>query len=402
MTHVTAISQIGNGQLESVLLLFGRLGEDVSGFDQSLHNKRKQELIYSLHQYMPDLFNLMISTVQQQITLRSPNSSLTLTALNTLCVYLELAELSCIFLQDGIILKLLTQLLTVKTHRVLAADCLLTIVQRKGKVIEQIPVLLLFKEEILDVFFKASSGSSSASLEDNYLFVKKLCKVMATLGTAQLCVLWGNPREPGIERPDNFLNYLQAMLKFLQHPSQNLNLCSAQLWLAFLKHEHISKDEQFQYLLPDVVTEAAAKLMRVGDLSWDTSAVGDYARMDFEETEEFASFFGKLRHTLMAVIRLATLIIPAVVHDLAITQLLHLLMGETKGTELLKNHSDEQPSPFVLAWEQLSCFLDSVIPTLFKSDSQPESAMCQSACRCIEQLLSSFSDVRIYKFLTIQ
>jgi exportin-5 len=145
-----------NGQLESVLLLFGRLGEDVSGFDQSLHNKRKQELIYSLHQYMPDLFNLMISTVQQQITLRSPNSSLTLTALNTLCVYLELAELSCIFLQDGIILKLLTQLLTVKTHRVLAADCLLTIVQRKGKVIEQIPVLLLFKEEILDVFFKAS------------------------------------------------------------------------------------------------------------------------------------------------------------------------------------------------------------------------------------------------------
>jgi exportin-5 len=236
------------------------------------------------------------------------------------------------------------------------------------------------------------SGSSSASLEDNYLFVKKLCKVMATLGTAQLCVLWGNPREPGIERPDNFLNYLQAMLKFLQHPSQNLNLCSAQLWLAFLKHEHISKDEQFQYLLPDVVTEAAAKLMRVGDLSWDTSAVGDYARMDFEETEEFASFFGKLRHTLMAVIRLATLIIPAVVHDLAITQLLHLLMGETKGTELLKNHSDEQPSPFVLAWEQLSCFLDSVIPTLFKSDSQPESAMCQSACRCIEQLLSSFSD----------
>ena len=120
-----------NEQLESVLLLFGRLGEDVSGFDRSLHHKRKQELVYSLHQYMPDLFNFIVSTVQQQLMLPSQNASLTQITLNTLCVYLEWAELSCVFAQDGVILNLLTRLLTVETHRMLAADCLLTIVQRK-------------------------------------------------------------------------------------------------------------------------------------------------------------------------------------------------------------------------------------------------------------------------------
>ena len=103
----------------------------MSSLDRSLHQKRRQELVISLHKCMSDIFDFIISTIQQQLGGHTSNVSLIQAALNALSAYLDWAELDCVFGQDRIILRLLTHLLTEKSHQMLAADCLLTVVKRK-------------------------------------------------------------------------------------------------------------------------------------------------------------------------------------------------------------------------------------------------------------------------------
>ncbi|XP_062503350.1 exportin-5-like isoform X2 [Corticium candelabrum] len=382
MADLTAISQTGTVQLELVLLLFGRLGEDVSSLDRSLHQKRRQELVISLHKCMSDIFDFIISTIQQQLGGHTSNVSLIQAALNALSAYLDWAELDCVFGQDRIILRLLTHLLTEKSHQMLAADCLLTVVKRKGRVVDQKPVLTLFGEELWSILYQALLYCLSST--ESYPFLKRLCEVIVTLGTTQLCILWGNEKEPGIERPENFLKYLQAMLSFLEHPSQTLNMWAAQLWLSFLKHEHISQDDQLQSLLPDVIRHAASKLMRVGNPSCDdTSDVGNYSRMDFEEAGDFVNFFATFRCTLVDVIRLTASFIPTVAQDLMTHQLMQLLSSSS--CKVQTSDCTTEPSLAVLAWEAFSCFLDCIVSVVIKS-SPPEPGI-----RSIEALLSSCS-----------
>lgn len=85
-------------------------------------------------------------------------------------------------------------------------------------------------------------------------------QVLTGLGT-QLCSLWG--KEESIGRPPNFSTYLEAITTFSRHPSLSVAHYANALWMAFFKHDHISKDPVLVSFIPKWVAASAPKIMKV-------------------------------------------------------------------------------------------------------------------------------------------
>lgn len=193
---------------------------------------------------------------------------------------------------------------------------------RKGKVEERKPLLMLFNDEVVQCLLTAAKTQPVALDEQNYLFKKKLIQVkkisicvqfslrplafvqvLAGLGT-QLCTLWG---KDSVSRPANFSMFLDAILAFSNHPSLTLAQLANPIWNSMLKHEHISRDPIFLSYIPQWVQCTAPKIIKVNfpsgkvpNLVSDPSA---YAKMDFDSEEEYSSFFHKCRSSFLETFR---------------------------------------------------------------------------------------------------
>ncbi|XP_065832581.1 exportin-5-like isoform X2 [Oscarella lobularis] len=324
LSGLLEISQMGEEQLELVILVLIHLAEDVTS-DVHLSQKRKAELIQSL-QVEKCLLKFLECTLQS-LTAASRTELIRLCLLCLARVF-ELASLEAVFENDGSLIDLICALLLTDEVKIPALDSLSVLANRKGKLEERSLILYLFRDKPILHLIELISLSDEA----NYEGLKRACNVLSTVGVSQLCSLWGSERFPRMKRPPNFDKYLQCLMTFLKHPSQTLGMTSMQTWLAFLKNDAILRDQTFLTHLPAVLELSGLRQSKCIGVLYDSSMATSlfqksvvFAQCDFADIDEYYVHFGRLRSVAKTIITIVTALIPDVALRIVTKELARLL-----------------------------------------------------------------------------
>ncbi|XP_015605682.1 exportin-5 [Cephus cinctus] len=385
----------GESQTELVLLVFLRLVEDVALLQTLESNQRRKDIYQALTTNMTEIFAFFLRLMEQHFaefreksslgrsTEAAAHSRVVQVVLLTLTGFVEWVSINHIMADDGRLLQILCLLLGNPTFRCSAAECLLQIVNRKGKA-DRKQLMILFTEEALRCIYTAATAVAPRPVlndldESHYLFLKKLTQVLIGMAT-QLCSLWGKDEGSGI-RPASFNLFLDAVLTFTMHSSVTLAHLANSIWIMLFKHDQIKAEPLLLTYVPKYVESTAPKLIKVSyPNSRLTNGASSYYLADYDSEEEFNVFFHRLRMDLLEGFRHATMVAPLV--TFAYVQQ-WLTAKITKGMTNLGRKSNPS-DPEYLEWEALAQALDSVISRLLHVNERPS---VQSGLQLLELCL---------------
>nr|CAD7568076.1 unnamed protein product [Timema californicum] len=401
LSELSEACTCGETQTEMVLLIFLRLVEDVALLQASTghrfciinllicysgqscetleSNLRRKDIYQALTTNMSEIFTFILRIIEEHCRQFQALSSqmnhpamaaharVVQVALLTLTGFVEWVSISHIMSNDGRLLHVLCLLLADPHFNTSAAECLLQIVNRKGRLEDRRPLMILFSADAIKYMFEAAGTSSDKILDEpHYFFLKKLTQVLTGLGS-QLCSLWA--KEDGC--PPNFATYLEAMLTFTSHPSLTLAHYANTLWLSFFKHDLISKDPTFLSFVPKWVQSTAPKIVKASYPTIRCSGSPEtvaYACMDYDSDDEYAAFFHRCRTEFLDTFRCATIVAPMVTFQYVedwLTRRVTLSMIATTKIEC------SLQSCTFLEWEGLSQVLESVMSRILVCCERP-------------------------------
>ncbi|KAK9885730.1 hypothetical protein WA026_012499 [Henosepilachna vigintioctopunctata] len=368
----------GEVQTELVLLVFLRLVEDVALLQTLESNQRRKDIYHALTANMAVIFDFFLRLIELHVSQfrlcqETNNSSKALShgrvvkmVLLTLTGFVEWVSMVHVMTQNGRLLQILCLLLNDDSFQYSAAECLSQIVNRKGKVDERKPLLLLFSEEPIQCLVSAAKNPGRVGDDQHYLFKKKLVQVLGGL-TTQIYSLWG---KDGWTRPTNFSIFLEAILAFSSHQSLTLAHLANPLWNSMLKHEQISRDPVFLSYIPQWVQCTAPKTIKFNYPSARTSHAdltpsATYAKKDFDSDEEFSLYFYRCRADFLDSFRHATVVAPLVTFNYVEQWLMKCLQVPNLTLNL------SQTDPVYQEWEALSTFLESILSRVLQAKERP-------------------------------
>nr|XP_006811536.1 PREDICTED: exportin-5-like [Saccoglossus kowalevskii] len=379
LSELNCLCGQGEIQTELVLLMFLRLAEDVVAF-QTLQSQRRRDVQQALTANMSELFSFLLAllkthTTQYHLMMNASTDAektkamahcrVAQAVLMAFTGYAEWAHISNITAQDNALLQSLCLLLNDKELKEGAAEVLQMIVNRKGKVEERKPLLVLFSEDAMSLILRAAESAAAEGMDErNYVFLKHLCQVLTGLGS-QLFVLWG-AESTDVGQPTNFNKYLQAILAFTQHPSIYLKDLTQPLWSSFFRHDIISQDALVLSAIPSFLTTAMKNLTKYGFPSQDNHPSCAYSRLDFDTDEEFNHFFNLFRAHQIESIRFCNRIKPLISFDLAKQWLRQQLSAPTDSNTPCSLHSQ-----VYLDWDAMTCFVECVMQKVFLLEIPP-------------------------------
>lgn len=386
LSELNGVAKNGCVQTELVLLVFLRLVEDVAVLQTLESNTRRKDLYQALTTKMGDIFAFLLLLIEKHceafrsfsaqgsVVEAAPHGRVVQVVLLTLSGFVEWVSMNHIMADEGRLLQILCLLLNNESFQSQAAEVLLQIVTRKGKVDERKPLLVLFSADAMQCMFQSAGGASAKPLDDkHYQFLKKLTQVLTGLGT-QLCSLWG--KEETIGRPPNFSVYLEAIITFSRHPSLSVAHYANALWMSFFKHDHISKDPVLVSFIPKWVEATAPKIMKVVYPKASRAAcrpddAATYAAIDYDSEEEFNLFFHRCRTDMLETFRQATMVSPLVTFSYVHEWLKVRIQKTIAETAPDPNQAPSFLSPAYLEWEALSQVLDSVLSKILMCAERP-------------------------------
>lgn len=413
LAELSEACSFGETQTELVLLVFLRLVEDVALLQTLESNQRRKDIYQALTTNMALIFEFFLRLIELHVqrfracgmensaqggtaAQAAANGRVVQVVLLTLTGFVEWVAMAHIMAQNGRLLHILCLLLNDTAFQYAAAECLSQIVNRKGKLEERKPLLILFSDEAIQYLYSSAKNTSSNVVDDQlYLFKKKLSQVLCGLCT-QLCSLWG---KDGLGRPMNFCVFLDAVLEFSAHPSLVLAHLANPLWNSMLKHDHISRDAVFISYIPRWLEYTAPRIVRVSYYGGANGA-GEgrspassfyYHRVDFDSEEEYGAYFHRARSDFLDSFRQATCVAPIVMFTYVENWLMRCLQSPlsiptTVASTTTTSSSPSPPLPSsspphknnpnsnYLEWEAVSTFLDSVLSRVLQAPERPSIA----------------------------
>ncbi|XP_063223391.1 exportin-5 [Bacillus rossius redtenbacheri] len=370
---------LGETQTEMVLLIFLRLVEDVAVLQTLEATQRRREIYQALTANMTSILSFFlvimeehyskykIMTSQLSSKEASAHARVLQVGLLTLTGFVEWVSISALTANNNHLLRVLCILLEDTSFQIMAADCLVQIVNRKGSKEDRKPLLVLFNEDLIKSIFQ-SAGNPGKSKEEHYMFLKKLTQVLTGVGM-QLCSLWSKEDGPA-GCPSSFSTYLEAILNVTCHPSLTLAHYANSVWMCFFKHDNISKDPVFFSFVPRWVESTIPKIVKSDYPMTRYSGSPEaafYACMDHDSDAEYATFFHRCRLEFCEALKAATLVAPLVTYHFV-----------EKWLRVRLEKSLKEPptkctlqSPVFLEWEGLSQALECVLSRILMCAERP-------------------------------
>lgn len=380
LEELDALSKQGETQCELVMFMLLRLAEDVVTF-QTLPQQRRRDIQHSLTKNMEQIFSFMLGSLQESVNkyrrLKSDPAQesqaqsccrVGIAALNTLAGYIDWVSMNHITDGNCKLLEMLCLLLNEYELQIEAAECLLIAVNRKGKLEDRKPLMILFGDVAMHYILSAAQMANKEDLtEKRYIFLKRLCQILCSLGT-QLCGLVGS--DVDVETPANFSKFLDSFLDFTTHSSQFLRSATQTTWGCLFRHEVLSRDPVLLAMIPKYLRAAMTNLVKVGYPSRNDSPSCEYSRIDFDSDEDFNSFFTAFRAQQGEVLRMACRLDPRTGFQMAGEWLKFQLsapidtgpVSSAKTVEGLCTAS----SPSFIQWDAMTFFSESVISQIFR------------------------------------
>lgn len=383
LQELRQLSSIGDTQTELMLLVLLRLAEDVVAF-QNVQSQRRREIHQALVTNLSEIFEFFLTTLNchytkyremknlQGINGQTPEPEIhrrvTEATLKTLSGFVEWMPVKYIVENDGLLPKIFCYLLSDADLRSEAAECLLQVASRKGHPSERNHLISLFSHDVMGAILSASNSASVEPFEEkSYAFLKKLCQVIANLGSL-LSSCWGSSNsEGGLPPMDLFETYLDALLATIRHPSQALNRITLQVWSTLLRHKAISELEAVRGAAPKLLKIATEKFVKVGYPSKNDDPACAYARLDCDSDEEFNALFTGFRADLSEMVRHATALNPIAGFQVASRWLHTLMAAKIEAGDASENGFCTSTSPSSVLWEGLVQFMDSVFSKMLSS-----------------------------------
>ncbi|XP_060100457.1 exportin-5 [Heteronotia binoei] len=385
LKELDTLSKQGETQTELVMFILLRLAEDVVTF-QTLPTQRRRDIQQTLTQNMEKIFSFLLNTLQQNVnkyrrmkmdvsqeSKAQANCRVGIAALNTLAGYIDWVAMNHITADNCKLLEMLCLLLNEPELQVGAAECLLIVVSRKGKLEDRKPLMVLFGDVAMHYILSAAQTADGEGLvEKHYVFLKRLCQVLCSLGS-QLCALVGSDTD--METPANFGKYLESFLAFTTHPSQFLRSSTQITWGALFRHEVLSHDPLLLAMIPKYLRASMTNLVKVGFPSKTDSPSCEYSRFDFDSDEDFNYFFNSFRAQQGEVIRMACRLDPRTGFQMAGEWLKYQLsspvdigpMNSKTGEGLCSIFS-----PSFVQWDAMTFFLESIVSPMFRTLDKEE------------------------------
>ncbi|KAJ8676509.1 hypothetical protein QAD02_012296 [Eretmocerus hayati] len=383
-TMLAELSQVctrGESQTELVLLVFLRLVEDVAVLETLESAQRRKDIYQALTSNMTEIFAFFSRLVEQHFKDFQAKSSLGImneaaahsrviqVVLLTLSGFVEWVSIVHLMANDGRLLKVLCIFLGDPLFQCSAAECLLLILNRKGKIEDRKQLMILFVEDALRCMYTAATItpplSSSEVQERHYLFLKKLAQVLNGMA-AQLCGLW--TKDDGYRvRPVHFNLYLDTVLSFTAHRSLTLTQAVNSVWIMFFKHEHIKTDPVVVSYIPKYIENTAPKLVKVAHPGRGQTNGATPYYIEYDTEEELNVFNHRLRVDVVEGLRHATMVAPLVTFGYMQAWLTAKI---NKGMTNLAYKSSPLDIEY-LEWDAVSLALDAVVQRLLLVNERP-------------------------------
>ncbi|KAF9801384.1 hypothetical protein SFRURICE_016767 [Spodoptera frugiperda] len=299
----------GHRHTQIVLHVFLRLAEDVAILQTLENHQRRKDINQGLTSNMSEIFAFFMRLIEMHVqefrekttagdyAAAASHGQVVQVVLLTLTGYVEWVSINHVVMNNGRLLQILCILLQDDVFQLPAAECLLQIVNRKGSTKEKKPLVILFSKDAITCMHRAAVASINTVDEAHYLFLKKFSQVLAGLAQ-QLTSLWSYATDAESWLPV----ILETMLLLTSHPSLTLAHTANSVWLAFLKHEQISKLPYVLAIVPRWLQASAPKVLKVSYPSSRANNANDavtYACMDYDSEQEFAIFFSRCRTEIL-------------------------------------------------------------------------------------------------------
>ncbi|XP_075972156.1 exportin-5-like protein Ranbp21 [Anticarsia gemmatalis] len=366
----------GHRHTQIVLHVFLRLAEDVAILQTLDNSQRRKDINQGLTGNMSEIFAFFMRLIELHVqgfrektaaldyTAASSHGQVVQVVLLTLTGYVEWVSINHVVMNNGRLLQILCILLQDDVFQLSAAECLLQIVNRKGSTKERKPLIILFSKDAINCIHRAAVASINAVDEAHYLFLKKFSQVLAGLAQ-QLTSLWSCATDVESWLPV----LLETMLLLTSHPSLTLTHTANSMWLAFLRHEQVSKLPHVLAMVPRWMQAAAPKVLKVTYPSSRVSSTNDavaYACMDYDSEQEFAIFFSRCRTEILESFKFCMKAAPLVTWAY-VEQWTRAALDKV---DTCPPQMDTQ-HPMYIEWEALSQVLDMVLSRLLQADPRP-------------------------------
>ncbi|KAM3968247.1 exportin-5-like protein Ranbp21 isoform 2-T2 [Aphomia sociella] len=366
----------GHLHTQIVLHVFLRLVEDVATLQTLEQHQRRKDIHQALTSNMSEIFAFFMRLIELHVqefrektaagdyVAAASNGRVVQVVLLTLTGFVEWVSTNHVVMNNGRLLQILCILLQDEAFQLPAAECLLQIVNRKGSTKERKPLMILFSEDAISCIHRAADASNNMMGEHPYLFLKKLSQVIAGLGQ-QLTSLWSCATNIESWMP----MLLETMLLLTSHPSLTLAHTVNTVWLAFLKHDQISKLPQLIAVVPRWLQASAPKILKVTYPTSRSNGVNDavtYACMDYDCDQEFATFFSRCRTEILESFRHCMVAAPLVTWAY-VEQWTRAALGKIDACP----PRIDATHPLHVEWEALSLVLDVVLSRLLQAEPRP-------------------------------
>ncbi|XP_061378784.1 exportin-5 [Danaus plexippus] len=358
----------GHLHTQIVLHVFLRLVEDVATLQTLEQHQRRKDIYQALTSNMAEIFSFFMRLIELHVqefrektaagdyAAAASNGRVVQVVLLTLTGFVEWVSTNHVVTNNGRLLQILCILLSDDVFQLPAAECLLQIVNRKGSTKERKPLMILFSEDAISCIHRAAVQSINAADEVHYLFLKKLSQVLAGLAQ-QLTSMWNCATNV-----DSWLPLLlETMLLLTSHPSHTLAHTANSVWLAFLKHDQISKLPHVLAMVPRWLQAATPKILKV----WSPrESVG--CACDYDSDHEFAVFFSRARTEMLESFRYCMTAAPLVTWSY-VEQWTNTALDKVDSCPL----QCDVMHPLHVEWEALAQVLDVVLSRLLLAEPRP-------------------------------
>ncbi|XP_049825683.1 exportin-5 isoform X2 [Aethina tumida] len=370
----------GEIQTELVLLVFLRLVEDVALLQTLESNQRRKDIYHALTANMATIFEFFLRLIElhvgqfrasseaNNVVKAAAHGRVVQVVLLTLTGFVEWVSMVHVMAQNGRLLHILCLLLNDGAFQYHAAECLSQVVNRKGKVDERKPLMILFNTEPMQCLVAAAKTDGAIGDDQHYQFKKKLIQVLGGL-SMQVCALWG---KEGCTRPQNFAMFLEGVLAYSSHRSLVIAHLANPIWNAMLKNEHVARDPVFLAHIPQWVQCTAPKIVKFNYPSGKSpnpqvEKAEAYAKIDFDSEEEFSLYFYRCRGDFLDSFRQATVVAPLVTFNYVEQWLIKCLQVPNTAISCLQD-------PVYQEWEALSTCLESILSRVLQAQERPSIA----------------------------
>ncbi|CAG0888386.1 unnamed protein product [Cyprideis torosa] len=314
LQELSDLCNLGDDQIQVVLLFFTRFAEDISILQTMDAVKRRRDIQRALTENMSTIYPFFMSTLERAITptnemTKEGENKLAELTLNTMSTYLEFLPIHYVTASNHRTIRLVVSLLNREDLRLAALQFIQTLVSRHIRSEDRLPSLVLLEEgplSALTAVAKVSLTLDSAADEVQYGTLKRLAEVLSGLGN-QILALWDQIGwdETQIKA---FSTFLATLLEVFGHPSLLVSSLTTPFWISFSQHEAAIKHP---VLLPflsrwlDIVARKTAKLGLPSSSSINHPApfshdfiASSFAALDFDGDEDFMILYCKIRSEL--------------------------------------------------------------------------------------------------------